>query len=105
MNLLGKKYFWTYGRTQEGKSVLLGPYNDEAHAERMAEKLEDSQVIKLDTKNTAAASRQVKAKLAERPGMMSQVVRRFKHKPKSPSLNGDQLPTMTPLDAGIPDLE
>lgn len=93
--LFGKKYFWTYGRTNQGKPVILGPYGSEPEAERMAEKLEDSQVLRLSTKNSQAATRQIKAKLAERPGVVDNVVRRFKHKSTEP--------TMTPIEEGLID--
>lgn len=94
VSILGKKYFWTYGKTSQGKPVVLGPYGGEDEAERMAEKLEDSQVMKLGTKNPQAATRQIKAKLAERPGVMNNVVRRFKHKPETEA-------TMTPLEDNL----
>ncbi len=75
-------YFWIYGKTRKDKSVLIGPYWDEGRASRIAEKLEDSQLFHLPTKNQTKATRIVKARLGEATGRFGDHVKNFQHGPQ-----------------------
>jgi len=60
-------YYWTFGWTpKKSKPVLLGPFTSEAEAEEAGLRLDDYEVFELKTKDTAKATRQIKAILADR---------------------------------------
>ena len=50
-NFLKRTYFWVYGKTNMGKPVVMGPYSEELKAGMISEKLDDSRVFNLKTKN------------------------------------------------------
>ena len=58
-------YYWAYGATDEQKKVILGPFALSSTAQAEADKLHDSEVIALETKNMQRATRMIKAKLAK----------------------------------------
>ena len=62
-NILRKTYFWVYGKTNLGKPVVMGPYGQQLRADMIADKLEDSSVFPLLTRNMQQATRSIKAKL------------------------------------------
>lgn len=72
-------YFWTYGITGRNKPIVVGPFGDETKATDVADKLQESQVFNLVTRNQQQATRQIKAKLAEFYGDYTKPVRNFGH--------------------------
>jgi len=77
----GRTYYWVYGTNHNDKPIIVGPYEGETKANDVAEKLQDSHVFPLNTKNQGQATRIVKARLAEFRGDFTSPVRNFSHAP------------------------
>ncbi len=77
---------WVYGKKPEtSQDVLIGPFDSKVRAMQAADKLDESQIFDLKTRNQADATRQVKAQLFEgesSPSMASKFITRFNHKGK-----------------------
>jgi hypothetical protein len=74
-------YFWLKWACQ-GKQGILGPFANEAKAEREAEsKLRGAQfkIIPLDTRNKSAASGKLKAVILDETHDISQAMQRLSH--------------------------
>ena len=72
---------WVFGITKEGTPVVVGPFGTEDQADANAERLHDSQIFDLDTKNQLKATRIIKAKLESQSGSreMGRYVRSMGH--------------------------
>jgi len=64
-NILRRTYFWVYGKTNMGKPVVMGPYTEQLRADGVSEKLEDSRIFPLQTRNMQKATRSIKAILVQ----------------------------------------
>ena len=76
-----KVFQWIYGRNSAGRDILIGPYQDEAKSNSIAESLDDGQVFNLPTRNQGQATRIVKAKLADARGVYTEPIKNFMHAP------------------------
>jgi hypothetical protein len=65
----------------------MGPYTDEERVDEVSDKMVNPQVFRLDTKNTAQATREIKARLANNTNNIDDVVRRFKHKERESGIS------------------
>ena len=74
-----------------GKPVVMGPYSEQLKADMIAEKLEDSRVFPLKTRNLQQATRSIKASLVQSSsGPVDEHVRPHQH-----SLGGEKSPGLT----------
>jgi len=78
-NFLKRTYFWVYGKTNMGKPVVMGPYSEELKAGMISEKLDDSRVFNLKTKNMQQATRSIKASLVQDTGRVDEHVQPHGH--------------------------
>jgi len=79
-NILRRTYFWIYGKTNMGKPVVMGPYSEQLKADMISEKLEDSKVFPLKTRNLQQATRSIKASLVQSSsGSVDEHVRPHQH--------------------------
>ena len=60
-----RTFYWVYGKTNMGKPVVMGPYVEQLRADGVSEKLEDSRVFPLQTRNMQKATRSIKAILVQ----------------------------------------
>ena len=84
-NVFRRNYYWIYGKTTMGKPVVMGPYGDQLKADMLAEKLEDSRVFPLKTRNLQQATRTIKATLVQDSGSVDEHIRPHQH-----SMEGDK---------------
>ena len=78
---IGRDWFYICTK-QDGRQVLLGPYNDEREAEEMAvAKLNTAyEVVAMDTRDRAVATQQLRHKMLQgNGGNLEQSLRRMKH--------------------------
>ena len=92
-NVFRKNYFWIYGKTTMGKPVVMGPYGDQLKADMLAEKLEDSRVFPLRTRNLQQATRSIKASLVQDSGTVDEHIRPHQH-----SMQGEKSPGTFPFE-------
>ena len=88
-----KNYFWIYGKTSMGKPVVMGPYGEQLKADMLAEKLEDSRVFPLKTRNLQQATRSIKATLVQDSGTVDEHIRPHGH-----SMGNEQSPSSFPFE-------
>ncbi len=77
--IFGQKYFWVYGWTKGGKTVVLGPFYDAKEADRELVMLDDGEVFDLDTRDVTRATRVIKAELIARGGDPDEALKRVLH--------------------------
>lgn len=78
---IGRDWFYICTK-QDGRQVLLGPYNDEREAEEIAvEKLNtDYEVVAMGTRDRAAATQQLRHKMLRgNGGNLEDSLKRMKH--------------------------
>ena len=78
---IGRDYFYIVAK-QNGRAVLLGPYNDAREAEEIAvDKLNtDYEVVAMGTRDRAEATRQLRHKMLQgNGGNLEDSLRRMKH--------------------------
>ena len=92
-NVFKKNYFWIYGKTSMGKPVVMGPYGEQLKADMLAEKLEDSRVFNLRTRNLQHATRSIKATLVQDSGTIDEHIRPHQH-----SMKGERSPNSFPFE-------
>lgn len=93
-NILRRTYFWIYGKTNMGKPVVMGPYGEQLKADMIAEKLEDSRVFPLKTRNLQQATRSIKASLVQSSsGSVDEHIRPHQH-----SIKGEKAPGTFPFE-------
>jgi len=73
-------YFWIFGFTRGGKTVVWGPYYNAKEADRELTTLEDGEVFDLDTRDVTRATREIKAILLQRGGDPDEALKRVLHK-------------------------
>lgn len=78
--IFGKVYYWIFGFTKGGKTVVWGPYYDVKEADRDLTTLDDGEVFDLDTRDVTRATREIKAALLQRGGDPDEVLKRVLHK-------------------------
>ena len=92
-NILRRTYFWIYGKTNMGKPVVMGPYTEQIKADMIAEKLEDSRIFPLKTRNLQQATRSIKATLVQDSGSVDEHIRPHQH-----SISSDKSPGTFPFE-------
>lgn len=77
--IFGNMYYWVFGFTKGGKTVVLGPYYSTQEADRELSTLDDGEVFELETRSTARATRAIKFELIARGGDPDESLRRVLH--------------------------
>lgn len=73
-------YTWIITTDSVGKRALIGPYNSEYKAQLKADNLDQEyDIVMLPTRNSASASRMVKAKSFEDTGDFTKATKKLRH--------------------------
>ncbi len=78
--IFGGVYYWIFGFTKGGKTVIWGPYYAPKEADRDLAMLDDGEVFDLSTRDVTKATREIKAELLKRGGDPDEVLKRVLHK-------------------------
>jgi len=77
----GEKYAYVFGFTKQGRTFCDGPFSiSDSEVDRLLSQLKVGEVFYKDTRNLAAATRQIKADLASRGMEPDEVLKRMLHK-------------------------
>lgn len=77
--MFGQTYFWCFGFTDLGKTVVLGPYMTRDELEVAAIGLDKHEVFTMKTRDKSRATQQIKAELLERGENPDEALRRMLH--------------------------
>lgn len=78
--IFGSMYFYIFGFTKGGKTVIWGPYYSSLEADRDLATLDDGEVFELETRDVHRATREIKSILMQRGGNPDEILRSVLHK-------------------------
>lgn len=76
----GRRYYYTFGWTAEGKAVCWGPFATQDEADSALTELAEGEVFQLETKDIHRAVRQIRDELIARGADPDEALKRMLHK-------------------------